>query len=291
VSKNKGLGKGFDVLMPQGLDAALLDKPKDRVQNVFIKDINPNPDQPRRIFEQTSLNELAESIKQYGVLQPLLVTPNKKPGKFTIIAGERRWRASKLAKLDKVPVIVRTSAELEQLEIALIENMQRVDLTPLEQAASINRLHDLFHVSYEDIAKKLGKAISTVSNILRLLQLPPAAQEALQNERITEGHARALLALTDFPKQQEQLLLLIQQNNWSVRQAEQFVVATKSGATTSQKAKKRTAGTTPETEKLTKILKRRVSVSHMAKGGRLVIRFDTDDDLNDLIKLLSSIKS
>jgi ParB family chromosome partitioning protein len=291
VSKNKGLGKGFDVLMPQGLDAALLDKPKDRVQNVFIKDINPNPDQPRRIFEQTSLNELAESIKQYGVLQPLLVTPNKKPGKFTIIAGERRWRASKLAKLDKVPVIVRTSAELEQLEIALIENMQRVDLTPLEQAASINRLHDLFHVSYEDIAKKLGKAISTVSNILRLLQLPPAAQEALQNERITEGHARALLALTDFPKQQEQLLLLIQQNNWSVRQAEQFVVATKSGASSHKKAQKRTVGVTPQTEKLSKILERDVSVSHMAKGGRLVIRFKTDEDLEKLIRLLSSVKN
>jgi ParB family chromosome partitioning protein len=291
VSKQKGLGKGFDALMPQGLGATLLDGPSNRVQNVFIKDIQPNPDQPRRVFEESSLNELSDSIKQYGILQPLLVVPSKIDGKYIIIAGERRWRASKLAGLDKVPVVIRTAKELEQLEMALVENIQRVDLTPLEQATSISRLHDLFHVSYEDIAKRLGKAISTVSNILRLLQLPPAAQEALQNERITEGHARALLSLTEFPKQQEQLLLLIQENGWSVRQAEQFVVATKSGAKDSTKAERRTVGETPQTQALSKILGRQVTVSHMAKGGRLVIRFKTDDDLENLIELLHKVKS
>jgi ParB family chromosome partitioning protein len=285
-----GLGKGFDMLMPQGLDTSLLDKPKDRVQNVFTSDITPNPDQPRRTFDDQALNELAGSIKQYGVLQPLLVVPAKQPGKYVLIAGERRLRASKIAKLDKVPVVVRTVKELEQLEIALVENIQRVDLSPLEQAASIRRLHELFNMNMEDIAKRLGKAVSTVSNILRLLQLPPAAQEALQNNKITEGHARSILALSDFVKQQEQLLLLIIQNGWSVRQAEQYVVATKSGAMSVKKAKKRTAQTTPQTKTLSQILDRPVSVNHMAKGGRLVIRFDTDDDLNELITLLSSIK-
>ena len=288
AKQQKGLGRGFDALMPQGLDAALLHKDKERVQNLFISDISPNPDQPRRIFEQGALDELAESIKQYGVIQPLLVTPAE-DGKYQIIAGERRWRASKLAGLDKVPVVVRTTKELEKLELALVENIQRVDLAPLEQAASINRLHELFNQSYEAIAKRLNKAESTVNNIVRLLQLPPAAQDALRNEKITEGHARSILALKDHPKEQEQLLLLIQQNGWSVRQAEQFVVATKAGAGSSEKAKVRTASTNPETEQLSKLLKRQVSVSHMAKGGRLVIRFASDDDLKKLIDLLSSV--
>lgn len=290
AKNQKGLGKGFDVLMPQGLDSVLLEKSKDRVQDVFITQIQPNPDQPRRTFDEQALQELADSIKQYGVLQPLLVASIGN-GKYQIIAGERRWRASKLAKLDKIPVVVRTSEELEQLEIALVENIQRVDLAPLEQAVSIQRLHELFNVGMDEIAKRLGKAPSTIANIVRLLQLPPAAQDALQNERITEGHARTILSLKDFPEQQEQLLLLIQKHGWSVRQAEQFVVAAKSGAKTAEKAKKRTASSTPETKQLSKLLNRPVTVSHMAKGGRLVIRFGTDDDLEDLIKLLATVKN
>jgi ParB family chromosome partitioning protein len=289
AKQQKGLGKGFDILMPSGVGESLLNRGDDRVQNVFITSISANPDQPRRTFDDQALNELADSIKQHGVLQPLLVSP-KGAGQYVIIAGERRWRASKLAGLDKVPAIVRTAEELEQLELAMVENIQRVDLAPLEQAATISRLHELFHISMEEISKRLGKAPSTVANILRLLQLPPAAQEALQSGRITEGHARAVLALKDYPEQQQQLLLLIQKQGWSVRQAEQFVVATKSDAKSPDKAEKRTAEKTPETEQLSKILKRDVTVKHMAKGGRLVIRFKTDDDLENLIELLGSIK-
>lgn len=285
----KGLGKGFDVLMPEGLENVLIEKGKDRVQNVFIRDLEPNPNQPRRIFDEQALDELAQSIKQYGVLQPLLVT-EKVGNKHQIIAGERRWRAAKLAELDKVPVVVRTSEELERLEIALVENIQRVDLAPLEQAVSIQRLHELFNISIDTIAKRLGKAPSTVTNIVRLLQLPPAAQDALQHERISEGHARSILALKDMPEQQEQLLLLIQKHGWSVRQAEQFVVAAKSGASSAEKAQKRTASETPETKKLSEVLRRKVTVNHMAKGGRLVIQFVNDSDLENLIKLLSKVR-
>lgn len=288
--KPTGLGKGFDALMPQNLENLLVEKSKDRVQNVFIRDISPNPGQPRRSFDEVTLKELADSIKQYGVLQPLLISP-KGNDKYQIIAGERRWRAASLAGLDKVPVVIRTSEELEQLEMALVENIQRVDLAPLEQAVSIQRLHELFHISIDDISRRLGKAPSTITNIVRLLQLPPAAQEALQSQRISEGHARSILALKELPEQQEQLLLLIQRHGWSVRQAEQFVVAAKSGAGNAEKAQKRTAATTPETKQLSKVLKRPVSVSHMAQGGRLIIRFKTDDDLDDLIKLLGSVKS
>lgn len=289
AKQQKGLGRGLDILIPNGIDDSLLTKDKDRVQNLFITDIYPNPDQPRRHFDADALNELSESIKRLGVLQPIIVTHGKS-GQYMIIAGERRWRATKLAGLKEIPSIVRTMQELELLEVALVENIQRVDLSPLEQAVSINRLHELFNQSYELIAKRLGKAVSTVNNIVRLLQLPPAAQDALQNERITEGHARAILSLKDIPERQEELLLLIQRNGWSVRQAEQFVVAAKNGAATSQKATTRTASTTPETKQLAKLLARPVSVAHMAKGGRLVIRFQTDDDLNDLIRLLGTVR-
>lgn len=288
-AKNTGLGKGFDILMPTGVDENILNRGDDRVQNVFISDISPNPDQPRRHFDESQLKELAESIKQYGILQPLLVSP-KPNGKYVIIAGERRWRASTIADLKKVPVVVRTSEELEQLEIAMVENIQRVDLSPLEQADAINRLHELFHVSHEDIANRLNKAPSTIANIVRLLQLPPAAQQALRDGLISEGHARSVLALKDYPEQQQELLLLIQKNGWSVRQAEQFVVATKAGARTTAKAQTRTAEKTEETEGLSKLLRREVTVKHMARGGRLVIRFRTDDDLNKLIGQLSSIR-
>lgn len=285
--KQKGLGKGFDALMPNGVEAALINSGDDRVQKLFIIEIEPNPDQPRREFEQDLLNELAESIKQYGVLQPLIVTP--KNGKYQIIAGERRWRASKIAGLNKIPVIVRTTEELEQLEISIVENIQRVDLSPLEQAVSIGRLHDIFGVSYDSIAKRLNKAESTVNNIVRLLQLPEAAQTALRKNLITEGHARSILALKKFPEQQEQLLELIQKNKWSVRQAEQFVVATKAGSKTADKAEKRTESSTPQTDNLARILKYPVSINHMAKGGRLIIRFNSDKDLDKLVGLLESL--
>ena len=288
-SKSTGLGKGFDVLMPGGIEDMLINRGEGRVQNLFVSDISPNPDQPRRVFDRESLNELAESIKQHGVLQPLLVSQTE-PGKYIIIAGERRWRASKIAGLSKVPAVIRTAEELEQLELALVENIQRVDLSPLEQAYAVSRLHELFNMSHEDIAKRLNKAPSTVANIMRLLQLPPAAQQALSDEKITEGHARAVLALKDNPEQQEQLLLLIQKHGWSVRQAEQFVVGAKGGGKNIEKAQQRAADETPQTKELSKLLRREVTVKHMAKGGRLVIRFTTDDDLSKLVQLLSTIR-
>lgn len=287
--KHSGLGKGFDVLMPKDFDSSLLEKEGQRVQNLFITAIFPNPDQPRRFFDDNALKQLADSIKQYGILQPLIVSPSKEADRYVIIAGERRWRASKLAGLEKVPAIVRTSKELEQLEIALVENIQRVDLSPLEQAASISRLHEMFSLSFDDISKRLGKASSTVNNIVRLLQLPPAARKALGEEKISEGHARAILALKDSPAAQEELLTLIQKNGWSVRQAEQFVVATKSGAGSSVVAQKSTKSSTAETEALADRLKRPVSIRHLAKGGQLQIGFSSNEDLEKLLKLLESI--
>src|SRR5579872_1819361 len=147
----------MDSLIPQHFDTTILTGENEQIQNIAIENIEPNPEQPRRYFDVTTLEELAASLKQYGILQPLVVTSGR-AGKYQIVAGERRWRAAKLAELTSVPVIVRSSRELEQLEIALIENVQRVDLSPLEQAMSIERLHQQFSQTYEVIATRLGKA-------------------------------------------------------------------------------------------------------------------------------------
>src|SRR3990167_2275283 len=169
-TQKRGLGKGFDSLLPQNFDSSMLADEQDRVLKVLITDIKPNKSQPRTIFDQEALRELASSIKRHGVLQPIILTPMEGGG-YSIIAGERRWRAAVLAKLATLPAIIRTAEELEQLEIALVENVQRVDLSPLEQAASIQRLRDQFNIEYEAIAKRLGKAVTTVQNIARLLAL------------------------------------------------------------------------------------------------------------------------
>lgn len=283
----KGLGRGFDVLIPKDFDEAILMDSHDRVQKLLISDIAPSPDQPRRTFDEQALKELASSIKRYGILQPIIVSPGKDGG-YDLVAGERRWRAAKIAGLKDVPAIVRKREELERLEVALIENVQRVDLSPLEQAISIERLHQQFNVSYQEISSRLGKAVSTVNNIARLLQLPPDAREALQNRDITEGHARAVLALKGDDANQAELLRLIIKNQWSVRQAEQFVTSVKQGSE-SKKAKSATIAETPATKRLGKSLGTKVTVKRMAKGGRLEIHYGSDDELDTLLKRFSKL--
>jgi ParB family chromosome partitioning protein len=286
ANKKVGLGKGFDALIPQGFDKGLVIEGQERVQKIPIQNLTPNPDQPRKSFDEESLKGLADSIKQHGVLQPLIVAPLE-DGKGTIIAGERRWRAAKLAGLAKVPVIMRTSEELERLEIALIENVQRVDLEPLEQAASIEYLHQQFSMTYEDISKRLGKASSTIINTVRLMQLPEAALQALRERKITEGHARAVLAVRDFPGKQVELLEAIQKNGWSVRQAERYVVSLKEGYRDTAATKERMKIETPQTKRLSKRIGAPVRIQRMAKGGRLVIEFGSDDELNTILTQLN----
>ena len=285
TSKKVGLGKGFESLIPKGFDRGLIVDDQERIQKILVNDLSPNPDQPRITFEDEALKELAESIKRHGILQPLIVTPINN-GKSVIIAGERRWRAAKLAGLAKVPVIIRSSEELERLEIALIENVQRVDLSALEQAASIEYLHRQFSMTYEDIAKRLGKASSTVVNIVRLIQLPEDARNALREGKITEGHARSILAVRDFPGKQTELLTEIQKHGWSVRQAERFVVSLKEGFRDSKATKERMKTVTPQTKRLTKKIGAPVSIHRMAKGGRLEIVFNSDQELENILKQL-----
>lgn len=278
------LGRGLDSLLPKDFESSLLSR-DERIQKLLISNIQPNPDQPRKHFDEQSISELADSIKQYGVLQPIIVSPFKKGG-YQIIAGERRWRAAEKAGLAEISAIVREKEQLEQLEIALIENVQRVDLSPLEQAASIEYLHEQFNISYQHIAQKLGKAAPTVNNIVRLLQLPEDARVALASSKISEGHARAILALKDHADLQKRLLELIQSQGWSVRQAEQFVTAHKEGLKTSKAVSERAVKETPQTKTLAKKLGTKVTIHHTARGGRLEVHFKNDEDLAKLYKKL-----
>lgn len=281
--KSIGLGRGLDSLLATDFDQKVLLDSGEPVKQIPLDQIQPNSEQPRKDFDPKALDELAASIKQYGVIQPLVVTPNGK--NYELIAGERRWRASKIAGQKTVPAIVRTTVENEKLELALIENVQRVDLSPIEQAISIERLHQQFSLSYGDIAKKLGKAETTLSNIVRLLQLPEDATKALQAGKISEGHARSILAFKHDVKLQHRLLELIVAQGWSVRQAEQFVTAQKQGLN-NPAVNKRVASETAETRKLSKIIGHRVTIKHTAKGGRLELHFKDDQDLTKLISKL-----
>lgn len=283
--KKSGLGRGFDVLIPQDFDKSFLVEDQEHIRKIALEDLVPNPHQPRTTFDAKALEQLADSIKAYGILQPLVVTPLEE-GAFAIIAGERRWRAAQLAGIKKVPAIVRTTKELERLEIAIVENVQRVDLSALEQAVSIERLHQQFSMTYEAIAKRLGKASSTINNIVRLLQLPRPAQEALEAKRITEGHARAILALRDTPEKQTELLEHILKQGWSVRQAERFVVSVKEGYNDTQATKQRMKTETPATKRLSKKIGAPVHIRRMAKGGKLEISFVSDEQLEQLLSLL-----
>lgn len=285
MSKDSHLGKGLEGLLPTDFDNSILLSSEERIQNLFLKDVQPNANQPRKNFDQSTLSELAESIREHGVLQPIIVSPLS-GGNYEIIAGERRWRAATIANLKTIPAIVREKAAVERLEIALIENVQRVDLSPLEQAQSISHLHEQFNLSYNDIAKKLGKASPTIHNLVRLLQLPPKAREALQSRAISEGHARSILALKDKPELQDKLLELIIAGSWSVRQAEQYVSAHKEGMAESQAVQQRTVKETPQTKQLAKKIGTKVTIHHTAKGGRLEIHFKSDEELASLYQKL-----
>ena len=277
MAKKPSLGRGFDLLIPKDLDVSILSEDKNRVQKILIQDIKPNPDQPRRNIDQKALAEMTLSIKRHGVLQPIIVV---RAGQgYRIVAGERRFRAAQAAGLADMPAIVRSLQELEEVELSLIENIQRVDLSPLEQALSVYRLQHQFNLGLEQIAAKLGKAPSTISNLTRLLQLPEAARTALSDGKISEGHARAILALKGDSSKQSELLRCILNNRWTVRQAEQFVVAARKGASSSA-ARTKTASETDLTKSVGKTLGTDVRVKHTAKGGQLIIAFKDEAELN-----------
>lgn len=289
AKKQSGLGRGFESLIPtdildESFDPTAAGEQMSELRHVKRESVKPDPYQPRRYFDEEALEELAVSVREHGIIQPLVVTPAKDG--YQIVAGERRWRAAGMANLEKVPVIVRTLSEQHKLELALIENLQRRDLNPLETATAYLKLHTQFSMTYEDIGHRVGgKAVSTISNILRLLQLPTDAKEALVVGAISEGHARQILALDDEAAQAE-LLGLIQKHGWSVRKAEQYVVGYKRGERTEAKQSgiKHTRKETTFTKQLAKQLSLPVVQKTTAKGGQIIISYSSDEELDELQK-------
>lgn len=290
MKKKHGLGRGFDSLIPTQLLEQEFDPTSEQddqmseLRTLQLADITPNPHQPRRHFDAQALDELMVSIQEHGVLQPVVVSPKGKG--FELVAGERRWRASKMAGLDTIPAIVRSFTDQQKLGLAVIENLQREDLNPLEIATAYLKLHQQFNMTYEEIGRHVGgKAVSTISNSMRMLALPEPAKKALVKGDISEGHARQILAIKE-PEVQQELLDLIVRNGWSVRKAEQFVVGYKEGAKSSKTARAKTLTENEATKALGTRLGTSVSIKNMAKGGRLVIEFKSDDELDRITKAL-----
>jgi ParB family chromosome partitioning protein len=219
VSKRKALGQGLDALLGSEIELSSQESSVPQgIRMIPVSQLMPNPDQPRERFDPEALAELADSILQQGVIQPILAE-ERADGRFMLIAGERRWRASSLAGLTEVPVIVREFSPEQKLEIALVENVQRENLTPMEEARAYHHLMEALGLSQQDVADKVGKKRSTVANSLRLLKLPENMREAVETGRMSAGHARALLAVTN-PADQELLFTKILSQNLSVRDAE-----------------------------------------------------------------------
>jgi len=262
------------------------------IQTLSLDQLKPNPDQPREHFNQESLSELAESIRQQGIIQPILAE-SRVDGSFLLVAGERRWRAAKLAGLEEVPVIVRDFTPEQKLEIALVENVQREDLTPMEEARAYRHLMDALGLSQQDVADKVGKKRSTVANSLRLLKLPENMRTAVENGKLTAGHARALLAVTN-PADQELLFTRILNLSLSVRDAEATATEMNRGHKGNEKPKSSKNNTLrdrdPEIDSLEQrfieALGTKVSMKGNLSRGRIEISWFSRDDLDRIYELL-----
>ena len=252
---------------------------------IEISKISPNPHQPRFHFDETKLQELSNSIKEHGIIQPIVVSKNKENG-FEIIAGERRFQAAKLAGLLKVPVIVRDVTEQQKLELAIIENIQRHDLNPIEEARSYQKLIDEFDLSQEEAAVKLGKSRSTVANKLRMLGLSVEIQKALMEGRITEGHAKAILAIEN-PEKQKALFDLILKSGLTVRQTENKTKEV------SVRTHKRLISVDPEQkaleDNLSQVLNTKVKLQKSGAGGKIVIEFYSEEELRNIAENIERI--
>lgn len=281
-TKKGGLGRGFDALF---LDNATEELAEEKgIVTLRLNDIEPNKNQPRQIFDDEALSELADSIREHGVLQPLIVRPLL-GGSYQLVAGERRWRASRLAGLSEVPVIVRALTDSEVAVIALIENLQREDLNPIEEAEGINRLIDEYSFTQEQAAEKLGKSRSALTNTLRLMKLPEKVRGLVSDDFLSAGHARALLALEDATVMEE-IADEVVARKLSVRETEKLVKQLNSAQEDKPKKVKRRDTYYNEVElSLSDILGRKVTVKESGKGGKIEFEFFDKEDLTKLAKL------
>lgn len=284
MSKKRGLGKGLDALIP--IDEEIVVR-ESVISELDPASIAPNPRQPRKTFEEADLQELAESIREHGILQPLIVTENTAGSGYFLIAGERRLQAARMIGLAKVPVVMKKADEQQLLAWALIENLQRIDLNALEAAEGYRQLAEEFSLSHEEVARLVGKNRSTVTNTFRLLKLPPAVQQALRAGQISEGHARALLALPNASSQSAALQTIVNKG-LNVRQTEELARRLSGEKKTPKAAPSRLPEEIDLEDQLRQALGTRVSLRRSAKGGSVVIHFFSDEELNALIDRLLS---
>ena len=297
--KKSGLGKGLDSLIPNkknDISASKVEKKQEKENDspksgeimVRINEVEPNRDQPRKDFDEDALMELADSIRQFGILQPLLV--QKKKNYYEIIAGERRWRAAKLAGIKEVPIIVKDYTDQEIVEISLIENIQRENLNPIEEAMAFKRLLQEFQLKQDEVAERVSKSRTAVTNSMRLLKLSPRVQQMIIDDMISTGHARALLAIDD-EEQQFILANKIFDEKLSVRETEKLVKALKNPKKEVKKEKsEHTFMYENIEEQIKNIMGTKVSVNQKANGkGKIEIEYYSEEELERIYDLLMTI--
>lgn len=284
--KTRGLGRGLDALLPESTDLEA------GLQQIAIGEIDPNPDQPRRTFDEESITALAASIREQGVLQPILVTPTD-GGRYRIVAGERRWRASRKAGLTTVPCVVRELDILMQMEIALIENLQREDLNPMDEAAGIRSLMRQCGYTQETAAARLGMSRPAVANLLRLLNLPADMQEAVRTGALSAGHARVLAGVESSARQR---LLFVQatERGWSVRQLEEEAARLKKGQekpAAPAHLHKMPAELAELEDRFRTAMGVRTTLTGTVKKGRIVLSYNTREELEHIHELLTRLEN
>ena len=300
VAKKSGLGKGLDALIPAGNKKAPVKKEtepviiekiveKKGVETLKITEVEPNREQPRKNFNEDALLELSDSIKQYGVIQPLIV--QKKGDHYEIIAGERRWRAAKMAGIKEIPVIIKDYSDQQVMEISLIENIQREDLNPIEEAMAYKNLMEEFHLKQDEIAEKVSKSITAVTNSMRLLKLDKRVQQMMIDDMISAGHARTLITIED-PDVQYNIATKIFDEKLSVRETEKMVKLLQKPEVKKEKAEKVNSFIYKDIEeKIKAILGTKVTVDHKSNNkGRISIEYYSNDELERILFLLESIK-
>jgi ParB family transcriptional regulator, chromosome partitioning protein len=275
----RGLGRGLGALLSSTPTEA------DTLLEVAVDEIEPNPNQPRKLFSSAALDELAASIKASGVIQPVIV--RRQGSGYQLVAGERRWRAARQAGLPRVPAIVREVTDAESLELALVENLLREDLNPMEEAEAYDKLLARFGWTQEELAQRVGKERSSIANVLRLLRLPSPIQDDLRAGRFTMGHARALLALAT-PGEQLKLRDEILTHEWSVRATEDTVRTTTAGRPPRPKQRRRSAEMTALEDALQRALMTRVRIVGSDRQGRIEVSYANAEELERLAGLLGA---